>query len=82
MTPPQGTWQGVEAVGYTASIFVPTRNSDQDNRVKFWQDVLATWLGFNDNRFEESHIYRRIDPNLPRVEVYLYPVRQAQRGER
>lgn len=77
----QDSWKGVEAVGITADIYVPTEASDGDNRLKHGQDVLAAWLGFNDKRFRKWTLAKYIDKQNPRIEVHLYPVRKTQKGE-
>ena len=79
---PAGSWEGVSAIGYTVTVFVASRASDLDNRLKALQDAVVSYLGSNDNRVEEIHAYRRIDPASPRIEIEVYPVRQAQRGEK
>jgi len=78
---PRGGWEHVEAVHWDGRFYVPTRGSDADNLIKAWQDFVADWFGVNDNKFEDGHYARHIDPDNPRVVVKLWPARRRERGE-
>ncbi len=46
---------------------------DVDGGLKIAQDALCEGLGLNDNRIVETHLYKHIDKDNPRIEVHLAP---------
>jgi len=46
---------------------------DVDGGLKIAQDALCDGLGINDNRIVETHLYKHIDKDNPRIEVCLAP---------
>ncbi len=46
---------------------------DVDGGLKIAQDALCDGLGLNDNRIVETHLYKHIDKDNPRIEVHLAP---------
>ena len=44
---------------------------DVDGGLKIAQDALCEGLGLNDNRIVETHLYKYIDKDNPRIEVHL-----------
>ena len=54
--------------------FTSTLRRDVDGGLKIAQDALCEGLGINDNRIVETHIYKHIDKDNPRIEVCLAPV--------
>ncbi len=44
---------------------------DVDGGLKIAQDALCEGLGINDNRIVETHLYKHVDKNNPRIEVSL-----------
>jgi len=46
---------------------------DVDGGLKIAQDALCEGLGINDNRIVETHLYKYIDRDNPRIEVHLTP---------
>jgi len=65
-------WARASVLGCDAWVYVPSRRSDVLNRLKATLDLIATVLGFNDNKFETAHVDRRIDKANPRIEITLY----------
>ena len=46
---------------------------DVDGGLKIAQDALCEGLDINDNRIVETHLYKYIDKDNPRIEVHLTP---------
>lgn len=69
------TWlDNPHAYGLALSIwfyFVSPLRRDIDGGVKITQDAICEALGFNDNRIMELHVYKRRDPEYPRIECRL-----------
>lgn len=65
-------WQHACSVGYQVDVYVKTRRSDLSNRIKAYEDAVCTYLGFDDSRIDESHIYRHIDKERPRIDGRWY----------
>ncbi len=53
--------------------FTSALRRDVDGGLKIAQDALCEGLGINDNRIVETHLYKYIDKNNPRIEVHLTP---------
>ena len=53
--------------------FTSALRRDVDGGLKIAQDALCEGLGINDNRIVETHLYKHIDKNNPRIEVHLRP---------
>lgn len=53
--------------------FTSALGRDIDGGLKIAQDALCEGLGINDNRIVETHLYKHIDRDNPRIEVYLTP---------
>jgi crossover junction endodeoxyribonuclease RusA len=53
--------------------FTSALRRDLDGGLKIAQDALCEGLGINDNRIVETHLYKYIDKNNPRIEVHLTP---------
>ncbi|HSL05070.1 MAG TPA: RusA family crossover junction endodeoxyribonuclease [Nitrospiraceae bacterium] len=53
--------------------FTSALRRDVDGGLKITQDALCEGLGINDNRIVEIHLYKHIDRDNPRIEVYLTP---------
>lgn len=53
--------------------FTSALRRDVDGGLKIAQDALCEGLGINDNRIVETHLYKYIDRNNPRIEVHLTP---------
>ncbi len=53
--------------------FTSALRRDVDGGLKIAQDALCEGLGINDNRIVETHLYKHIDKNNPRIEVQLTP---------
>ena len=53
--------------------FTSALRRDVDGGLKIAQDALCEGLGINDNRIVETHLYKHVDKNNPRIEVYLTP---------
>lgn len=53
--------------------FTSALRRDVDGGLKIAQDSLCEGLGINDNRIVETHLYKHIDKNNPRIEVHLAP---------
>lgn len=68
----QGSWQGVQAVGYELIIYVPTTRSDLSNRLKAYEDVVSQYLGFDDKIVIEGHFTKRVDQAVPRIEGHWF----------
>jgi crossover junction endodeoxyribonuclease RusA len=54
--------------------FTSALRRDVDGGLKIAQDALCEGLGINDNRIVETHLYKHIDKDNPRIEVCLAPV--------
>ena len=53
--------------------FTSALRRDVDGGLKIAQDALCEGLGINDNRIVETHLYKYIDKDNPRIEVHLTP---------
>lgn len=53
--------------------FTSALRRDVDGGLKIAQDALCEGLGINDNRIVETHLYKYIDKDNPRIEVCLAP---------
>jgi crossover junction endodeoxyribonuclease RusA len=53
--------------------FTSALRRDVDGGLKIAQDALCEGLGINDTRIVETHLYKHIDRENPRIEVYLTP---------
>ena len=53
--------------------FTSALRRDVDGGLKIAQDALCEGLGLNDNRIVETHLYKHVDRNNPRIEVLLTP---------
>jgi len=53
--------------------FTSALRRDVDGGLKIAQDALCEGLGINDNRIVETHLYKHIDKDNPRIEVRLAP---------
>jgi crossover junction endodeoxyribonuclease RusA len=53
--------------------FTSALRRDLDGGLKIAQDALCEGLGINDNRIVETHLYKHIDKDNPRIEVQLSP---------
>ena len=53
--------------------FTSALRRDLDGGLKIAQDALCEGLGINDNRIIETHLYKYIDKENPRIEVQLTP---------
>ena len=53
--------------------FTSALRRDVDGGLKIAQDALCEGLGINDNRIVETHLYKHIDRDNPRIEVRLTP---------
>ncbi len=53
--------------------FTSALRRDLDGGLKIAQDALCEGLGINDNRIVETHLYKYIDKENPRIEVQLAP---------
>jgi crossover junction endodeoxyribonuclease RusA len=53
--------------------FTSALRRDVDGGLKIAQDALCEGLGLNDNRIVETHLYKHVDRENPRIEVFLTP---------
>ncbi|HEY7128915.1 MAG TPA: RusA family crossover junction endodeoxyribonuclease [Nitrospira sp.] len=53
--------------------FTSALRRDVDGGLKIAQDALCEGLGLNDNRIVETHLYKHVDRENPRIEVLLTP---------
>ena len=53
--------------------FTSALRRDVDGGLKIAQDALCEGLGLNDNRIVETHLYKHVDRENPRIEVLLMP---------
>jgi len=53
--------------------FTSALRRDVDGGLKIAQDALCEGLGLNDNRIVETHLYKHVDREHPRIEVFLTP---------
>jgi crossover junction endodeoxyribonuclease RusA len=53
--------------------FTSALRRDVDGGLKIAQDAICEGLGINDNRIVETHIYKHVDKDNPRIEVQLTP---------
>ena len=51
--------------------FTSALRRDVDGGLKIAQDALCEGLGINDNRIVETHLYKHVDRDNPRIEVHL-----------
>jgi crossover junction endodeoxyribonuclease RusA len=51
--------------------FTSALRRDVDGGLKIAQDALCEGLGLNDNRIIETHLYKHVDRENPRIEVLL-----------
>jgi crossover junction endodeoxyribonuclease RusA len=51
--------------------FTSSLRRDVDGGLKIAQDALCEGLGINDNRIVETHLYKHVDKDTPRIEVAL-----------
>ena len=51
--------------------FTSALRRDVDGGLKIAQDALCEGLGLNDNRIVETHLYKHVDRDNPRIEVLL-----------
>ena len=58
--------------------FTSALRRDVDGGLKIAQDALCEGLGINDNRIVETHLYKHIDRDHPRIEVYLTPASSSR----
>ena len=54
-------------------FFTSALRRDVDGGLKIAQDALCQGLGLNDNRIIETHLYKAVDKEHPRMEVCLSP---------
>jgi crossover junction endodeoxyribonuclease RusA len=52
-------------------FFTSRLRRDVDGGLKIAQDALCQSLGINDNRIVETHLYKNLDKQNPRIEVSL-----------
>lgn len=64
-------WKGAREVGIEALVLLPNWRSDLENRIKAAVDVVAPYLGFNDNRVVELHA-RKIVGEGRGIVLHLY----------
>lgn len=57
--------------------FTSALRRDVDGGLKIAQDALCEGLGINDNRVIETHLYKHIDKDNPRIEVCLAPASRS-----
>lgn len=57
--------------------FTSALRRDVDGGLKIAQDALCEGLGINDNRIVETHLYKHIDKDNPRIEVCLVPASRS-----
>lgn len=65
----QSEWLALSIQFYFASAL----RRDIDGGLKIAQDALCEGLGINDNRIVETHLYKHVDKDNPRIEVRLTP---------
>ena len=53
--------------------FTSALRRDVDGGLKITQDAICEGLGINDNRIVETHLYKYIDRDNPRIEIHLTP---------
>ncbi len=51
--------------------FTSALRRDVDGGLKIAQDALCEGLSINDNRIVETHLYKHVDKNNPRIEISL-----------
>ena len=51
--------------------FTSALRRDVDGGLKIAQDALCEGLGLNDNRIVETHLYKHVDKDNPRIEISL-----------
>jgi crossover junction endodeoxyribonuclease RusA len=51
--------------------FTSALRRDVDGGLKIAQDALCEGLGINDNRIVETHLYKHVDKDNPRIEISL-----------
>lgn len=52
-------------------FFASSLRRDLDGGLKITQDAVCEGLGINDNRIVETHLYKHVDKENPRIEVSL-----------
>ncbi len=52
-------------------FFATALRRDLDSGLKITQDAICEGLGLNDNRIVETHLYKHVDKQHPRIEVSL-----------
>lgn len=52
-------------------FFTTALRRDLDSGLKIAQDAICEGLGLNDNRIIETHLYKHVDKQHPRIEVSL-----------
>jgi crossover junction endodeoxyribonuclease RusA len=65
----QSEWLALSIRFYFSSAL----RRDVDGGLKIAQDALCEGLGINDNRIVETHLYKYIDKDNPRIDVHLTP---------
>jgi crossover junction endodeoxyribonuclease RusA len=60
--------------------FTSALRRDVDGGLKIAQDALCEGLGLNDNRIIETHLYKHVDRENPRIEVFLAPAALSSSG--
>ena len=59
-------------LAFTVRFFFTTAlRRDLDSGLKITQDAICEGLGLNDNRIVETHLYKSVDKQYPRIEVCL-----------
>jgi crossover junction endodeoxyribonuclease RusA len=61
-------------------FFTSRLRRDVDGGLKIAQDALCEGLGINDNRIVETHLYKNLDKQNPRIEVSLSSVAATVSG--
>jgi len=51
--------------------FTSALRRDVDGGLKITQDAICEGLGINDNRIVETHLYKHVDRENPRIEIHL-----------
>ncbi|HEU4684199.1 MAG TPA: RusA family crossover junction endodeoxyribonuclease [Nitrospira sp.] len=57
--------------------FTSPLRRDVDGGLKIAQDALCEGLGINDNRIVETHLYKHVDKQNPRIEILLASTRSS-----
>jgi crossover junction endodeoxyribonuclease RusA len=72
--------QGADLALSITFFFTSRLRRDVDGGLKIAQDALCEGLGVNDNRIVETHLYKNLDRQRPRIEVSLSTVVGALPG--